>query len=233
MSVTCRDRSIREISFADSSLRIGQFPAYDYFGDGSFYLLDTPGHALGHMCGLARTTPTTYAFLGGDICHFSGMCRPSPGVALPDPIPHSQLDDFFLSPCPCSMFTDIHPLMKRHPTKAKTTPFFEVTSVKPSSYLDRDTAMESIRGMQDFDTSPDVLVCIAHDPTLLKVLPVLNDRPDADLNDWKSKGFKEQLLWGWLNDLPRYGRPGRPILVDGVWKSNERVTDFLELKPSV
>ena len=28
--------------------------------------------------------------------------------------------------------------------------------------------MESIKGMQDFDASPDVLVCIAHDPTLAK-----------------------------------------------------------------
>ena len=67
-----RDCSIREISFEHSSLRIGQFAAFDFFGDGSFYLLDTPGHAIGHMCGLARTTTTTFAFLGGDICHFSG-----------------------------------------------------------------------------------------------------------------------------------------------------------------
>ena len=93
--------------------------------------------------------------------------------------------------------------------------------------------MESIKGMQDFDASPDVLVCIAHDPTLLKVLPFLNDRSEEDLNDWKSRGFKEQLLWGWLNDLPRYGRPGRPMLVDGAWRENERVTDFLDLKPTV
>ncbi len=31
-------------------------PAVDYFGDGSFLPLDGPGHAIGHLCGLARTT---------------------------------------------------------------------------------------------------------------------------------------------------------------------------------
>lgn len=87
--------------------------------------------------------------------------------------------------------------------------------------------------MQDFDASPDVLVCIAHDPTLLKVLPVLNNQPDEDLNDWKSRGFKEKLLWGWLNDLPRNGTAGRPILRDSVWRNGERVVDFLKLPPSM
>lgn len=185
------------------------------------------------MCGLARTTPTTFAFLGGDICHFYGMCRPSSSLQLPDPIPEGQLDDFFPSPCPCSAFTDIHPLAKGDSAKARTTPFFNVTSVIPSSYHDRETAIRSIIAMQDFDASPDVLVCIAHDPTLLKVLPVLNNQPDEDLNDWKSRGFKEKLLWGWLNDLPRNGTAGRPILRDSVWRNGERVVDFLKLPPSM
>ncbi|KAK5049525.1 hypothetical protein LTR84_004454 [Exophiala bonariae] len=40
-------RRLREIDFkgVDGVIRIGQFPAFDYFGDGSFYLLDSPGHA--------------------------------------------------------------------------------------------------------------------------------------------------------------------------------------------
>lgn len=38
------------------------------FGDGSFYLLEAPGHATGHMCGLARTTadPPLFVFMGAD-----------------------------------------------------------------------------------------------------------------------------------------------------------------------
>ncbi|KAL9601984.1 MAG: hypothetical protein Q9179_002700 [Wetmoreana sp. 5 TL-2023] len=47
------DRKLREISF-ESDLQVGGYKAFDYFGDGSFYLLDSPGHAIGHICGLAR-----------------------------------------------------------------------------------------------------------------------------------------------------------------------------------
>jgi hypothetical protein len=35
-------RNLREISFSDD-FKIGSFRAHDFFGDGSFYLLDTPG----------------------------------------------------------------------------------------------------------------------------------------------------------------------------------------------
>ena len=35
-------RELREIAF-DGELTIGGFKAFDYFGDGSFYLLDSPG----------------------------------------------------------------------------------------------------------------------------------------------------------------------------------------------
>ncbi|KAL9014158.1 MAG: hypothetical protein Q9173_001172, partial [Seirophora scorigena] len=77
-------RHLREISF-DSDLRIGGYKAMDYFGDGSFYLLDSPGHALGHMCALARTTasPSTFLFLGGDCAHHAGEFRPSASLPLP------------------------------------------------------------------------------------------------------------------------------------------------------
>ena len=39
------NRDVREIDIATegAGLKIGRFNAYDYFGDGSFYLLDTPG----------------------------------------------------------------------------------------------------------------------------------------------------------------------------------------------
>ena len=29
---------------------IGGFRSYDWFGDANFYLLDTPGHTIGHIC---------------------------------------------------------------------------------------------------------------------------------------------------------------------------------------
>lgn len=43
----------------------------DWFGDGSFYLLDAPGHVLGHIAAMVRTTadPPTYMVLAGDAAH--------------------------------------------------------------------------------------------------------------------------------------------------------------------
>ena len=74
-----QNRTLREIDFAASDLRIGQFEAHDYYGDGSLYLLNTPGHFIGHICALARTTanPPTFMFLGGDIAHQAGEFRPT------------------------------------------------------------------------------------------------------------------------------------------------------------
>ncbi|KAF2469998.1 uncharacterized protein BDR25DRAFT_262547 [Lindgomyces ingoldianus] len=231
LDVNFADRKYREISF-DDSFKIGNFRAFDFFGDGSFYLIDTPGHAIGHMCGLARTTPTTFVFLGGDICHFGGSFRPSPTVPLPDPVPSLHLDSHFPIPCPCSIFTAIHPAGPQS-DECKTSPFFEVTSFPQSAYLDRTQAAKSIKELQRFDEDPNIFVCIAHDPVLLEVLPFLNDQPDKDLNDWKDAGLKEKAQWGWLNELPRDGKPGRPMLVEGVWKDGQLVTDFTKLKASL
>ncbi|KAJ4376042.1 hypothetical protein N0V83_001323 [Neocucurbitaria cava] len=227
-------RSIREIAFSDESFKIGNFRAHDYFGDGSFYLLDTPGHAIGHMCGLARTTRTTFVFLGGDICHFGGSFRPSSSIPLPDPVPNAHLDAHFPHPCPCSVFTAVHPAGPSSSSNSpRTEPFFEVTSSAQSAYLDREEAARSIRELQRFDGHPDVLVCIAHDPTLIRVLPFLNERPERDLNAWKEEGLKEKARWGWLNELPRDGRPGREMYVEGVWKEGELMGDFTELKATI
>lgn len=54
-------RELREVDFTQGK-KVGRFDAFDYFGDGSFYLLDSPGHAVGHLCGLARVTsnPDSY-----------------------------------------------------------------------------------------------------------------------------------------------------------------------------
>lgn len=56
-------RELREIQFTQGK-KVGRFNAFDYFEDGSFYLLDSPGHAAGHLSGLARVTcnPDSYIF---------------------------------------------------------------------------------------------------------------------------------------------------------------------------
>lgn len=53
---------------------IGPFKnGLDFFGDGSFWIVDAPGHCPGNLAGLARTKSksgkTKWIFLGGDCYH--------------------------------------------------------------------------------------------------------------------------------------------------------------------
>lgn len=61
----------RELTFErEKWAPLGPFEhAHDYFGDGSFYLLNTPGHMPGHLGGLALTGAGEWVFMGGDCCH--------------------------------------------------------------------------------------------------------------------------------------------------------------------
>ncbi|WRT69069.1 uncharacterized protein IL334_006052 [Kwoniella shivajii] len=52
----------------------------DWFGDGSFWLIDAPGHCPGHLMALCRVTsqPDTYVLLAGDAAHHQNMYLPVP-----------------------------------------------------------------------------------------------------------------------------------------------------------
>jgi glyoxylase-like metal-dependent hydrolase (beta-lactamase superfamily II) len=50
--------------------------AFDYFGDGSFYLVDAPGHMAGHQIGLAMTGENEWVVMGGDCCHHKDLLDP-------------------------------------------------------------------------------------------------------------------------------------------------------------
>lgn len=53
------------------TVAIGPFAkALDYYGDGSLYIVHTPGHLPGHLSLLARTSPDgAWAFIAGDAAH--------------------------------------------------------------------------------------------------------------------------------------------------------------------
>lgn len=182
------------------------------------------------MCGLARTTggvDSTFVLMGGDICHFAGDYRPSPQLPLPDPIPSGTLDEdpaSFPSPCPCSLFTDHHPLsatFQEQGDMSRTTPFYKVSTHSTSAYIDPLTSQRCVDKLVHLDGSSSVMVCIAHDTALLQHLPTLNDHPTSDLNQWKVNGWKEKCHWGWLNELARNGKPGRKPVVTGFWRDNK------------
>lgn len=176
------------------------------------------------MCGLARTShdpESTFLLLGGDVCHFPGAFRPSLKAPLPDPIPEGVLDQdsYFPNACPCSIFTDNHPRKTLDCPDARTTPFYLVSTDDTSAYIHPEAAQRSVNRLISFDVHPNVMVCLAHDETLLKKLPTLNNNPNDDLNSWKSRGYKDKVRWGWLNDMPRNGQAGKKFAIEGFWRN--------------
>ncbi|CAD0013444.1 unnamed protein product [Aureobasidium pullulans] len=175
-----------------AGLKIGRFNAYDYFGDGSFYLLDTPGHAQGHVCALARTTapldaPATFVMMGGDACHHAGEFRPSQYQPLPtevSPSPESLPQPI----CPGHLLQDVHC------NKSANQPYYEVTE---SFCYDLQQCHSTVEGLQEFDASDDILLIIAHDASLLGALDFF---PDS-LNHWREKDLDAKTRWRFLGDF--------------------------------
>ncbi|KAK0629393.1 beta-lactamase-like protein [Bombardia bombarda] len=54
----------------------------DLFGDGSVYVIDSPGHLYGHVNLLARISESKYVYLGGDCCHDPRILSGEKGIAM-------------------------------------------------------------------------------------------------------------------------------------------------------
>ena len=188
-------RNLREITFeGPGSLKIGKFSAFDYFGDGSFFLLDTPGHAVGHLCGLARTTtsPDTFILLGGDVCHYPGILRPSKHLPVPPEItPHPCCPDSNTAFCPGAAFDELQASRGREPTDTLFDLCFG---------LDVALATKTVSELQEIDCDENVFVIIAHDSTVRDAVPHF---PNS-LNTWKEKGWGAKTRWGFFRDLEEY-----------------------------
>ncbi|KAL8720219.1 MAG: hypothetical protein Q9225_002881 [Loekoesia sp. 1 TL-2023] len=174
-------RPVHEINFQrdNPSLHIGRFPAIDYFGDGSFYLLDAPGHAVGHLCGLARVTssPDSFVFMGADACHHVGLLRPSEYLPLPRSIGAPQ----------------------KTPTRIRQSreikPFF---SPSEKAFPAQAEARETIRKIMELDAQENMFVILAHDTSLEGQIDLFPN----PINAWMEKGVKERTRWLFCNDLP-------------------------------
>jgi glyoxylase-like metal-dependent hydrolase (beta-lactamase superfamily II) len=187
-------RELREIAF-DRGLKIGRFNAVDYFGDGSFYLLDSPGHAIGHMCGLARVTasPDSFIFMGGDTCHHGGEFRPSHYLTIPEFISPNPFDPKSKTPCPGSIFEDLY----RDGDGKK--PFYTIARVEGGVAYNADEAEETIEKVMEADAQDEVLVIMAHDDSLSGVV----DFFPKYANEFKSKGWVEEGRWLFLKDFAK------------------------------
>jgi glyoxylase-like metal-dependent hydrolase (beta-lactamase superfamily II) len=209
-------RNLIELEFK-TDLKLGRFKATDYFEDGSFYLLDAPGHAVGHLCGLARVSndskghEDSFVLMGGDACHHGRAPNPPKAVRPPaanDRVPGGQLKpsqylplpkDVSLSRpikgesiCPGSLFRSVHR------DNSDNAEFYKMAANFPHVY---DQAEQTIHDMQEFDAAQNVLVIIAHDPAPLQERSGFKFFPNGNLNEWKKDRLDERIRWSFLEDF--------------------------------
>ncbi|KAK7025194.1 Metallo-beta-lactamase superfamily protein [Favolaschia claudopus] len=187
------NRTVIKIDFATANLTLSGLKAIDYFGDGSFYLLNTPGHLAGHITALARVTPTSFIVLGGDTFHHVGEARPRPAFQKNFPCPAHLLEeaktsistDYFWSPKSRDGAFDM---------LSRSQQLFAISDTPDSFYEEPVTAQISLDKLSAFDADPDIFVVIAHDISLRDVLPYF----PKYLNDWKKNGLKKQTVWNFV-----------------------------------
>lgn len=74
-------RSVKELGFDKCSsdiTNIGGFRGVDFWKDGSFWVLECPGHTGHHLGALCRTTPDSWVFMGADCCRKQILVWDSP-----------------------------------------------------------------------------------------------------------------------------------------------------------
>ncbi|KAL2133217.1 hypothetical protein VTI74DRAFT_2726 [Chaetomium olivicolor] len=193
-------------SHAYTALAIGRFRALDYFGDGSFYLLDSPGHTVGHISALARVTssPASFILLAGDAIHHAGEIRPSkyhplPTNLIPDPFvpdPHPLESHYG---CPGATFEALFTDRDRSPNE----PFYEPPRLEKKEekfHHDVDELLRTLEKLQDLDAHENVLVAAAHDEALLDHVEFF---PDCNMNEFLEKGWVRRVHWRFLRDFAK------------------------------
>lgn len=185
-----KGRNVHEFDFKTHSKgKIGPFNAIDFFGDGSFFILDSPGHTVGHICGLARTStsPDTFIFMGGDASHHPGEFRASEYAPLPKDI---KPPPFTVAHggCPGSILQDIQ-------RNNRADEAFYVPS--KGFNVDEKAALETVSGLQVFDGHENVLMIVAHDSSLLGAMQFFPEK----MNDWYEKGIGKASHWRFLKDF--------------------------------
>ncbi|KAJ7722302.1 beta-lactamase-like protein [Mycena maculata] len=185
---------VTELDFDGTNLTLSGFPALDYFGDGSFYLLNTPGHLDGHITALARVTPS-FIVLGADTCHHAGQMRPRPEFQHAYPCPAHLLaqaratvsTQYFWSPESRPGVFDM---------RSRAQPLLSIVD-RPNG-IDQDpvAGRVSLDKITNFDAHEDFFVVLAHDVSLLGVLPYF----PKSLSGWRHHGMKEHAVWAFLDE---------------------------------
>ncbi|KAF4994720.1 hypothetical protein FDECE_13027 [Fusarium decemcellulare] len=199
-------RTVCELDLVKFDLELCGLRVMDYFGDGSFYFLSAPGHAVGHLNALVRTTEDTFMYLAADSVHHGSVLRPHPGTPLPSLVMLPGLC------CGGEAFDDIHPMSDRsripehyraafgEPGDRPSEVPFQTLSETPTGHSLHQNTQEgrrTVSAIQCFDSDPNILVVAAHDSSLRTIL----DYYPKEANNWREKGWKEKSHWLFLLDL--------------------------------
>ncbi|KAJ8096363.1 hypothetical protein AAF712_010643 [Marasmius tenuissimus] len=185
-------RTVEEVDFANSTLKMAGLAAIDYLGDGSLYLIDMPGHCLGHLVALARVKTDSFILMGADTCHHIGQIRPTSHLHKAYPCPGHILEATRKS---VSAEYFGLPGESEFDLRKRDKPLLTVPH-PPSGYVDREQSIESQKALGLLDAHKDIFVVVAHDTTLMGVLTLF---PET-LNDWKEKKWKENTVWTFLEE---------------------------------
>ncbi|KAJ7036512.1 beta-lactamase-like protein [Mycena alexandri] len=187
-------REVTKLNFAAANISFSGLKAIDYLGDGSFYLLNTPGHLPGHLSALARVTPTSFVSLGGDTFHHAGEARPRPDFQKMYPCPAHLLEetkasistDYFWSPKSRDGAFDLH---------SRAQQFLAISDLPDSFTADAVQAQVSLDKLATFDSDGDFFVVVSHDISLRESIPYF----PASLSNWKANNLKERVVWNFVD----------------------------------
>lgn len=150
--------------------------AYDFFGDGSFYLLNSPSHTIAHLCALARVF--NFPIL---LFPWARMCATILERILPVGLSSSLSDTSTFACCqsrkvgvPDRSFQAIQPY------KSATKPFH---IVQPVLAHDEVWAAWIVNGMAESDADDNFFVVTVHDEDMLTLADFLPKEPE----DWREK----------------------------------------------
>lgn len=130
--------------------------------------------------------------MGGDICHYAGIFRPSEYLPVPDSItPHPLNPTSNIPFCPGGAFDELQQSRGRKPTDT----LYDMTFGH-----DIPLATRTMKQLQQLDCEENIFVIIAHDSTVRDGV----DHFPESLNTWKEKGWGKDLKWVFLRDLEKY-----------------------------
>ncbi|KAF7311972.1 Metallo-beta-lactamase superfamily protein [Mycena indigotica] len=176
--------------FSSSKTTIAGLPAIDFLGDGSLFLLDSPGHLQGHMTAIVRTTPTSFIVLGADSFHHVGAIRPNGEFQANIPCPRDLLE-FAKNGISTDFFWSTNTQPGRFDLPSRTQPFFSLSDTADSFFVDPRKGQLTADRLAVLDGDKDFLTLITHDLSIASgALPLA-----TSLENWQKDGLKEKLAW--------------------------------------